>query len=118
MTNFRDPITKEEFYFPSYRAVIKDDASVVYTDKYKGELLNPATGTALELIPTEGPITVPYMAKFNPNTAEGQRSIKSHFGKTATHDSTKGAGRDERDQRQTDFKKELGVRKKKGNLPL
>lgn len=117
MKNFRDPVTKEEFYFPSFRATIKEDETI-YTDPYRSELINPITGNKLEPIPRDGPITVPAFTKFNPRTSEGQRAIKSHFGKAAHHDSTKGAGRDERDQRQGDFKRELGVRKKKGNLSL
>jgi len=116
--NFKDPITGETFFCSPYRAVIVND-EVVYKDSRTGkEVVNPKTGTVLELIKDGAPIGVPLFAKFNHRSLEGQKNIKAHFGSRASRDNRVGTGRDEKDQKVNDFKKELGVRKKKGNLPI
>lgn len=49
--NFRDPITGEEFFIPHFRTSYNTDGSVKKrVDKYGKELVNPATGNALEHI--------------------------------------------------------------------
>lgn len=114
-SNFKDPETGEEFFFPTIISGIKD-GKPFYKDKWRKELINDKTNNKLVPIPTEGPITVPMVSKFNPTSVEGQANIKKHFGGRAHKFDTKGAGRDERDQKVKDFKGQIMERAKDGKL--
>lgn len=116
--NFRDPETGEEFAIPTHTTSFKGGKKV-HKDDAGRELVNPATGNALEFIPQpEEKFGLPMMAKFNPATADGQKNIKSHFGARSQRDDTKGAGGEEKRAREGAFKKNLMEDIKSGKTKL
>ena len=113
--NFKDPDTGEEFYVSNFSSSFKG-GETIYRDKYRKELINPCTGNVLEFIPRpKEDFGLPSLGgKYNPATTEGQAAIKQHFGGRANKFDTKGAGRDEKDQKVGDFKKQIMERAKDG----
>jgi len=114
--NFKDPVTGEEFVITSFSTIFVNGEKV-YKDNYRKELCNPKTGNKLVYIdrpPSD--FGMPMVAKFNPTSIEGQKQIKQYFGERSKKFDTKGAGKDEKDQKVKDFKSQIIERAKDGKL--
>lgn len=117
-TNFKDEVTGEEFSISSFSSVINSNGSVTYKDKWRKELVNPATGNKLVLIEknTGEPIKVPFVAKFTATSREGQKNLKEHFGSRAQKFDSKGAGMEEKKEKVQKFQGQIIERAKEGKL--
>jgi hypothetical protein len=114
--NFKDPVTGEEFSISEYTTSFKA-GDRVYKDKYRKELINPKTGNKLVLIPrNKEEIGMPTILGFSSSSEAGREKIRNHFQKRATNFDTKGAGRDEKDQKSSDFKQQILERAKDGKM--
>ena len=116
--NFKDPVTGEEFHISTYKSSFKD-GKTIHKDTSNRELKNDKTGNVLEFIPRPSKdFGMPMMAKYNAGSTDGQANIKKHFGARSNHDDTKGAGRDEKKEREGAFKKNLMNDIKEGKTKL
>ena len=70
--NFKDPITKEEFFIQKYRSVYRGGKWININPDNGNELINESTGNVLEIIEKEG---APAFLKGN-NKAELQKMLK------------------------------------------
>lgn len=112
--NFKDPKTGEEFSIPSSITSFKGGEKV-HKDKYGRELINPKTNNKLIEIPRDqSEIGMPKILSFTTSSQEGRQKIQKHFSSRSTKFDTKGAGRDEKDQKNKDFKDQIIERAKDG----